>query len=1128
MRPIRSFLAHSLSVVLMLAWAWQPGVSLGEDAPAAESGSTKATKQIVFIAGRPSHGYGSHEHYAGCRLLAEALKESKPDYDVRVIKNGWPENGAETLADADTVVVYCDGGGGHLLNPHIDEFDKVMKKGAGLVCLHYGVETTAGKTGDAFLDWMGGYFEANWSVNPHWVAEFKTFPNHPISSGVKPFKINDEWYFHMRFREGMKGVTPILSAHPPEDTMRRSDGAHSGNPSVRKAVAAGEIQHTAWAADRENGGRGFGFTGGHFHWNWADENFRKVVLNAIVWTAHGDIPPHGVTTDNPTEEELEANQDEPKPGAKAQKKPKQKGPLTKRAVAKANEVKPIFESDPVTKQTAGHSVEIEVDLAGAKKMYLVVDDGGNGFACDWATWASPRLVGPQGEKRLTDLKWKSASASHGQVRVNQNSGGQPMRIDGKEIEYGIGTHANSVIAYDLPAGYTTFRARGGLDNGGTDQGVCGDAASVRFLVYTKTPPQSFGGGSDAASHDPSGALAGLEVGDGLTASLFAAEPQLLSPSNIDIDHRGRVWVCEVVNYRKHKGKRPEGDRILILEDTDGDGLVDKEKVFYQGTDIDSPHGVCVIGNRVIVSAGDKVMVFIDNDGDDQPDEKKVLFSGIGGSQHDHGIHAFVFGPDGKLYFNFGNEGKQIKDKDGNPIVDTAGNVVNNSRQPYQEGMVFRCNLDGSDFETLGWNFRNNWLVTVDSYGTIWQSDNDDDGNKSVRINYVMEYGNYGYKDEKTGAGWNTQRTGMSDLIDERHWHLNDPGVVPNLLHTGAGSPTGIAVYEGDLLPSLRGHLVHCDAGPNVCRAYLLSGDGAGYSAEMQNVLTGTQDKWFRPSDVKVAPDGSLVIADWYDPGVGGHGMGDLDRGRLFRITPADGNASYKIPKFDFTTTAGAVEAIKNPADSVRAIAWESIHQMGQSAEAELEKLAASENPIYRARALWLLGKIEGRGLKTVNQALSDSDPNIRTVAIRLARQLGIEFEVFRDSVLKDPSPAVRRELAIALRNSESSDAAVHWATLAKQHDGSDRWYLESLGIASDGPRADEFFAAWLDAVGDDWNTPAGRDIIWRVRANAAADYLVKILQDPSTPVADHDRFMRAFDFHNGEKKDAALRSLLGL
>ncbi|WP_162006712.1 PVC-type heme-binding CxxCH protein [Roseimaritima sediminicola] len=729
-------------------------------------------------------------------------------------------------------------------------------------------------------------------------------------------------------------------------------------------------------------------------------------------------------------------------------------------------------------------------------------------------------MGPAGEKPLTELEWKSASTQWGQVRINKNAGGHPLRIAGKDVPYGIGTHANSLIAFDLPEGYQRFRARGGIDNGGSDQA---GSSSVQFFVYDQQPPAAVGGGSREAS----AALDGLEVGPELAASLFAAEPQLLSPANIDIDHRGRVWVCEIVNYRGHKGRRPEGDRILILSDTDGDGAVDQEKVFYQGRDIDSPHGVCVLGDKVLVSAGDKVLLFTDSDGDDRPDSKEVLFSGISGTQHDHGIHAVTFGPDGKLYFNFGNNGRQIKDKHGRPIVDMAGNEVAANRQPYQEGMVFRCNLDGSQFETLGWNFRNNWMVTVDSYGAIWQSDNDDDGNKGVRINYVMEFGNYGYKDELTGAGWRAQRTGMSPNVPERHWHINDPGVVPNLLLTGAGSPTGITVYEGSLLPMFRGHLLHCDAGPNVCRAYLLEDDGAGYKATIRNILTGTEDRWFRPSDVKVAPDGSLIVADWYDPGVGGHGMGDLERGRLFRIMPYDADGKYRVPEFDFSTIEGSIEALKNPNYAVRYMAWTSLHDEGEKALPALKKMAASKDPIYRARALWLWGKIDGQGRRAVQQAIEDKAPNIRMTGVRLARQLELDLDQYVTPLLEDPSPQVRRELAVALRHHPSPKVPQLWAALAVQHDGDDRWYLEALGIAAEG-RWDECFAAWKKRVGDDWNTPAGRDIVWRSRAEAALPLLVKILQDPATDAAMTDRYMRAFDFHQGEAKQQALRALLGL
>ncbi len=810
--------------------------------------------------------------------------------------------------------------------------------------------------------------------------------------------------------------------------------------------------------------------------------------------------------------------------------------------------KPIFQSPLVTTKTPGHAVDIDVDITKAKDLYLVVTHGGDGNSCDWADWAEPRLTGPSGQKKLTELKWTTAQAGWGSVQVNKNARGDSLRIGGQAVRYGIGTHADSLIHYKLPAGYTRFQARGGLDNGGTDQGSCGSGASVKFAVYTKRPGLTLaraarpGRRSDPAAHDPSNAVANLDVHQQLDCTLFASEPMMTNPSNIDIDHHGRVWVCEIVNYRGHRNKRPEGDRILILEDTDGDGKADRKTVFYQAPDFKSPHGICVLGTpsgrgtKAIVSVGDQVLIMTDEDGDDQADKQEVLFSGISGTQHDHGIHAFVFGPDGKLYFNFGNNGRQLKDKSGKVIIDQAGHPVVADRKPYQEGMVFRCNLDGSQVETLGWNFRNNWMVTVDSFGNLWQSDNDDDGNRGVRINFVMEFGNYGYKDELTGAGWRKSRTGMSSEVPLRHWHLNDPGVVPNLLQTGAGSPTGITIYEGDLLPELfQGEVLHCDAGPSVCRAYPAQPDGAGYLAEMVNILYGARNNWFRPSDVSVAPDGSIIVADWYDPGVGGHRAGDLDRGRLFRVTPKDQAQRYENPTFDFATAEGCTKALQNPNYAVRYVAWTALHEMGAAAEGELLKLDRSDNPRYRARALWLLGKIEGQGQTYVNQAISDEDPNIRIVGIRLARQLDeVDHIAVADKLASDQSPQVRRECAIALASNNtgksSPKAAEIWAELATHHDGKDRWYLEALGIAAGG-HWDACLAAYFEKVGGEAKaigTAAGRDIIWRSRGKRTPALLAKIVQDQSTSDAEKPRYMRAFDFLSGPEKDAALRSLLGL
>ena len=273
-----------------------------------------ADTKIIFIAGRPSHGPLSHEHRAGCLLLAKSLAAVK-GVVTEVHTNGWVSD-EKVFEGAAAIVVYSDGGGGHpfLSGDRLQKIGALMQKGVGLGALHYAVEPTTQKGNAEFRDWMGGCFETHWSVNPHWDGDFKTFPKHPVTSGVKPFKTNDEWYFHMRFRDDMKDVTPILSAIAQASTMNRGDGSHSGNPAVREAVKSGAPQHVMWTATRPNNGRGFGFTGGHNHLGWGNAEQRKLVLNAILWIAKSDVPANGVES-TVTQEDLMANLD-PKGGAK--------------------------------------------------------------------------------------------------------------------------------------------------------------------------------------------------------------------------------------------------------------------------------------------------------------------------------------------------------------------------------------------------------------------------------------------------------------------------------------------------------------------------------------------------------------------------------------------------------------------------------------------------------------------------------------------------------------------------------------------------------------------------------------------------------------------------------------------
>jgi len=273
-------------------------------------------KRVLFLAGKKSHGYMMHEHQAGCHLLARCLHESGEDVVAHVVSEGnWPEKW-QNYDQPDAIVMYCDGYKRHLAKDHQDQIQRLRDQGIGVACMHYGVEVDPEELGPQFLDWIGGYFEIGWSVNPHWEAHFQDLPNHPVAYGVEPFSLYDEWYYHMRFREGMEGITPILSATPPVETllMRKKDRHRGSNPTVLEKVQNGEPQVLGWAYQRVDGkGRGFGFTGGHYHENWKHDDFRKVVLNAIYWTAGGEVPSTGLLSRTPSEKDMLLNQDFPAP-----------------------------------------------------------------------------------------------------------------------------------------------------------------------------------------------------------------------------------------------------------------------------------------------------------------------------------------------------------------------------------------------------------------------------------------------------------------------------------------------------------------------------------------------------------------------------------------------------------------------------------------------------------------------------------------------------------------------------------------------------------------------------------------------------------------------------------------------
>ena len=256
-------------------------------------GEEPAAKHLMLIAGRPSHGPGSHEFNAGVHILALSLARV-PGLRVSVHSGGWPTD-EKAFDTADGILVYADGGGGHpfIQQDHLKKIGALMDRGVGLMAAHFGVEVPKDKGANEFRDWIGGCYEHEWSCNPMWIPEFTEFPQHPITRGVKPFAVQDEWYINLRFRPEMKGITPLLSAAP-SDQVRNGPYVYPRGPYKHIQDAKGKSEVMMWSVERADGGRGVGFTGGHFHKNWMEPNFRKIVLNALLWITKIEVPEAGV------------------------------------------------------------------------------------------------------------------------------------------------------------------------------------------------------------------------------------------------------------------------------------------------------------------------------------------------------------------------------------------------------------------------------------------------------------------------------------------------------------------------------------------------------------------------------------------------------------------------------------------------------------------------------------------------------------------------------------------------------------------------------------------------------------------------------------------------------------------
>ena len=1134
--------------------------------------SAAEKKKILFLAGNPSHSNGEHEFRAGCMLLADALNESGLEVEAKVHFYGWPED--ESIFDGvDACIIYADAGG--RFGQKYAFLDKKVKEGMGIMFMHYGVHPSKPVGEKYFMPWIGGFMETGWSVNPHWIADLVPEKDHPIARGMQEsFTAYDEFYFNMRFptKKQCDCCHPVATAIPTPDKIVRY--INLWNEHGEKCF--GTKQALMWCRAPETGGRGIGFVGGHYHRNWAIDEFRKLVLNAIVWTARMEVPKEGVKSKTVTKEMLNKNLDRPNKNkpielpteALLQQKPMKQPDLKKKKQKKKKKVTVVPNDKKrvlafsrmilATDEDRSHKFSVAVD--GLEQVQLHASEGSSN-ANDWIGWVDVSFLDAKGKKIGGKLKIANQSQGWGKLGINKSAGGKAITINGKQYAKGFGGHATSSITLEVPKGAAKLVATGGLDDGGAIRDGEQTAASVKFSIVNA------GGAWEPTEEGKHIDISHFKVPEGMEVSVWAKSPMLFNPTNMDIDDKGRIWVAEGVNYRRKANRRAGGDRIVVLQDTNGDGKADKSHTFVQEKSMECPLGVAVFDNVIVVPQPPHMIVYTDVDRnlkfDPKVDKREVLLTGFNARQHDHSLHSLTAGPDGKWYFNNGNCGAIFKDKSGktfnmNGVYRGGGGefFMDNHKlngKASDDGFVWtsgfgvRMNPDGTNAEIFGHGYRNSYEQAVNSLGNIYQNDNDD--YSGCRNSYVLEYGSAGFF---TRDGQRTWRSVMrpGQPVPRAHWRQDDPGTFDVGDVYGIGSPTGVTFYEnGALGDKWAGTYLACEPAQNAIFGYNPKVNGSAFDMKRFNfTTTNTSGNYlgadstkklrsqqeaddtvlFRPSDVCIGPDGAMYFTDWYDGRVGGHGtMDNSCSGTIYRIAPK--GFKPNIPQFDIKTIEGQITALSSPAVNVRHLGFRELQKNKAGTLDAVKKLMSHPNKWVAARGVWLLPHLGEQGLAECKKQLSSDDHERRLTAYRALRRAGVNILPYAKQLANDPVPFVRKDVALSLRAYNAEETKDIFVTIAKGYNGNDKNYVESIGLGAENKEEaiwNHLKAKMVNGGSETWSDAFAK-ITWRLWNKAAVADLKARAENAKLSIAQRSLAVESLAFINDRSAADALLSLAG-
>mgnify|MGYP003633952947 CR=1 FL=1 len=638
----------------------------------------------------------------------------------------------------------------------------------------------------------------------------------------------------------------------------------------------------------------------------------------------------------------------------------------------------------------------------------------------------------------------------------------------------------------------------------------------------------------------------------LKIEVWAESPLIFTPVAMDVDARGRIWCTEGLDYSVNK-RIEAGQSIIVLEDSNLDGKADSSHVFVTEPDIrHAPLGIAVFDNQIVLSATPDIIVYTDVDRDavfnPEIDKREVFLTGFAGGKHDHTLHAVVGSPSGQWYFSFGNMGCDVETIDGQHFY--SGCYYGNSEligkrssdgHLYIGGTAMRINRDGTGLTAVAHNMRNPHDMFVSSLGDVYQSDNDDPAH--CRSTWLMEHGNLGYADLQDGArSWEEAAKSWEEPADfnmkqrfsASHWRENYPGTQPPGTVYGAGSPTGNVFIEGDELgESFRGLYLHCDMVRKEVMGYTPKPEGAHVEMGPHHPFIGLKEEskgeFLFPTDLVLGLDGALYLSDFYN---------ETSRrthqvsGTIYRISRKDETPVF--PVIDFDSEAGLITALQSPTIGVRTEAVHRLKSLGDdTAPALIALFESATNPYHQARALWVLAQTGPEGRAFAEGQLESSDETQRLVAWRALRFADSGDLLTRAAhFAQDKSPALRREVAVSLRDAAFEDCQAILTALIAGYDGESRFYLEALGIAATGKEQEVYSQVirpeLTKAPFGQWDTRA-KNLAWRLHTPEAIEDLQSVILAQSPGLEEFRHLAMAYAVYaNNDERTTRMKRLTEL